>query len=344
MTSHEILQIMVCPSCSNPIIVEGTQRLIVCSGCHQSLFVHVDGAVQLFQVETALNMEGALMRWKEFLSSSILIEKKVSKQVGIPDIYLVQLPFWQISGEGLAWSFHWNKPILKKRGKLESGEVMVKEPINWREAAIDLNEFGFTHLRIGNQKQIPFRERIPDLTGMVFESSGSMDKAKRDAEIALDANLRKEYRFKPKTRLFARIVNPAVSILYYPIWVVRYIVHGRMFQVVIDAVSGKILYAKAPGSAISRAVALLAGMVFGAFFAIDVPALLFHDWKSASTPMLLMPVLAGIGLMILGWRIFRYGHDYQVSRRYAKNNDYFSLPTETRVILQRLMKRKMDNK
>ncbi|HMT12673.1 MAG TPA: hypothetical protein PKA39_13740, partial [Ignavibacteria bacterium] len=61
------------------------------------------------------------------------------------------------------------------------------------------------------------------------------------------------------------LVRPNVTIVYYPLWVVRYIFKGRTYQVVVDGEDGTICYGKAPGNNLYRAVMGIFGTAVGSF-------------------------------------------------------------------------------
>jgi hypothetical protein len=109
--------------------------------------------------------------------------------------------------------------------------------------------------------------------------------------------------------------------VYYPVWVVRYVFRERSFQVVVDGFDGKVLYGKAPGNLLMRALALVAGMAAGAFLAIDVPA--FFLSAADNTDDLLAIVagafIGGLALMIGGYSRFRYGEHYEFNRYKGKD-------------------------
>ena len=76
-------------------------------------------------------------------------------------------------------------------------------------------------------------------------------------------------------QVFTRLVHRRFGLVYYPLWVLRYLYRDRAFQVVVDGYTGKVLYGKAPGSTLYRALVLIGGMIAGAFLSIDVSSAFF---------------------------------------------------------------------
>ena len=65
---------------------------------------------------------------------------------------------------------------------------------------------------------------------------------------------------------FLTTLRERLSIVYYPIWVVRYRFRKRSYQVLIDAEDGTLAYGKAPGNDFYRAVMLIATEAVALFF------------------------------------------------------------------------------
>ena len=148
---------------------------------------------------------------------------------------------------------------------------------------------------------------------------------------------------RKKSHLLVRIVKAELSLVYYPLWVVRYVALGQVFQVVVDGNSGDVLYGKAPGSVTYRAAALVLGFLLGAIVTIDLPVLLFYFENKFPIPLLVLFFVAGLLLMYTGWCIFRQGAYYQFERDKptALKSARFEigLPREARELLDRVIQR-----
>jgi hypothetical protein len=111
--------------------------------------------------------------------------------------------------------------------------------------------------------------------------------------------------------------------VYYPLWVARYEYRQRNYQVVVDGTTGKVLYGKAPGNIFFRAAALVAGMALGNLLLVN--GTLVALWLASGSNsdddgsgFFFIPVLVGIGLMIWGYRAFRYGEEVETLDKNAK--------------------------
>jgi hypothetical protein len=121
-----------------------------------------------------------------------------------------------------------------------------------------------------------------------------------------------------------------MGIVYYPLWVLRYIYRGRTFQVVVDGFSGDVLYGKAPGSVFYRAAVLVGGMAIGALIGVDGSALSGYlalqthsDEGDFFVVMALAAVAAGFGIMYAAYRQFRYGEHYEY-RQSGSSESFFA--------------------
>ena len=98
-------------------------------------------------------------------------------------------------------------------------------------------------------------------------------RARDAAEREFQEQLNRRASLDRLSQMFVRAFRRRLGLVYYPLWVLRYLYRGRSFQVVLDGYSGKVLYGKAPGNTIYRAAILVLSMAAGAFVAIDVSAL-----------------------------------------------------------------------
>jgi hypothetical protein len=110
------------------------------------------------------------------------------------------------------------------------------------------------------------------------------------------------------------LVRPNVSVVYYPLWVVRYLYQGRTYQVIIDGEDGTVCYGKAPGNNLYRAVAGIFGTALGSylltFFGIFG---IVGDGDSAKAAFIAYIFAVIFGIILIGWgfKKFRYGGEVE---------------------------------
>jgi hypothetical protein len=110
---------------------------------------------------------------------------------------------------------------------------------------------------------------------------------------------------------FERIytVPRKMSVIYYPIWVVRYSYRDRMYVVTVDGVGGQILSGRAPGDPLYQSMAItggtaVAGLVsgFGLVFAT-------LEAGGSSGYIAIFALAIGAGVLYATYRFFRNGSE-----------------------------------
>lgn len=326
-----------CPRCGGMIQIPEGFSIVTCQFCDLRSVVNGNNGIRRYQVPEKITREFALQTWKKFLGSSLAIARHTKNRAKLTDVFLVHIPFWNVTGKGLGWGFGKKQVGSGENRRYVPKELRAVEVLNWNRAACDVGEFGVNQVLIADRPIMPFDPNKLHQSGMVFEPVGSTSETLLAANQFFENRLNSKLSLDRQTQLFFRIVKPILSLVYYPLWVIRFTVSGRAFQVVIDGYSGEVLYGKAPGSVAFRSAALILGMAAGSFLAIDISAFLLRVSNEINPIALLFTLGGGLALMALGWRIFRYSEHYEY-QRYKSNNKNFddlilSLPTEARELL-----------
>ena len=215
-----------------------------------------------------------------------------------------------------AWVFGEKRVGSGDDARYEPREMRVVQDMTWNSAACDVGEFGVQQVSTVESGLEPFNPEALHSRGMVFEPVGSFSEARQEAEEQFQAEVEKKSGLDRLAQVFVRLVRRRYALVYHPLWVLRYLFRGRAFQVVVDGYSGEVLYGKAPGNTLYRAAALVLGMAFGAFLAIDGPAFILSASNGDSD--ILWPVLGlmavGGGIMYAGYRAFRHTEQYEYRR------------------------------
>jgi hypothetical protein len=149
---------------------------------------------------------------------------------------------------------------------------------------------------------------------MVFEPVGAKSEAEAEAAQHFQDVVHKRTagQLDRVSQEYARLTQPQMRLVYYPIWIVRYTYRGRAFQVVVDGATGKPLYGKAPGSVFYRAAVLVGGMAVGAFLAVDVSVAIVSNSDDDSACLAVAAVGIGATIMLAAYRAFRHGEQYEM--------------------------------
>lgn len=328
--SDSALAGLSCPRCGGMVAIPEGQALVVCPFCQQRSVVSGERGVRRYQVPARVDRVRAEQACRDFLGSNLQMAAGLRQKAQISEVFLVHLPFWSAWGRGVAWAFGQESVGSGDRQHYESREKRVIKDLAWNQVACDVGEFGVRHISLQGRALEPFNSDGLHASGMVFEPVGSDEEALESARQAFQGSVKKDASLDRTAQLFTRILSPRFGVVYYPVWVVRYLFRGRSFQVVVDGFDGSVMYGKAPGNILYRAAALVGGMAVGAFLTIDVPAFLLssagdHNGKGILA-VLAISFVAGIALMLAGYRRFRYGEQYEYHRIKENNeSDLFSI-------------------
>ena len=325
--SAPALQGLTCPRCGGTVAIPEGQAIVICPYCDQRSIVACDPAapgqrgVRRYQAPTRVTREQALSAYQRFLGSSMSIARDAKHQAQLTEVFLVHLPFWAAWARGVAWAFGQQRVGSGDNKRYEPREKQVIKDLTWNGAACEVGEFGVRQVGLQGCPLEPFDPAALHRSGMVFEPVGSPDEALESARKAFEDEVSGSVKLSRTAQLFTRLVRPRLGLVYYPMWVLRYLYHGRAFQVVVDAFDGQVLYGKAPGSVFFRAAVLVGGMAVGAVVTVDVPTLLIGLSGSSSSDSsdglfgaALVALLAGVGILYAAFRKYRYGEHYEFHR------------------------------
>ncbi|MHB8133729.1 MAG: TFIIB-type zinc ribbon-containing protein [Anaerolineaceae bacterium] len=338
MNNSKPVSSLSCPRCGGMIQIPEGYSIVKCPFCDLRSVIQGEKGIPRYQVPVHVSKEAALQSWGKFLTSTFKIARHTNSRAKLSDAFLVFVPFWNIDGHGLGWGFGKKRVGSGDNQRYVPKEIRVSEELHWNCAACDVSEFGVNHVKIDDRPTFPFDQIDLHRSGLVFEPVGSSTETLKLANQAFEDHLKERIRLDRQTQLFVRIVKPKLSLVYYPLWIIRYIVQGRAFQVVVDGFSGEVIYGKAPGSITYRAAALVFGMAIGSFIAIDGPAFILKFGENVNPIFILILFLIGMGLMVLGWRIFRYSEHYEYQRYKAQQLGpgklEMGLPQEARELIE----------
>jgi DNA-directed RNA polymerase subunit RPC12/RpoP len=309
-----------CPRCGGVVPIPEGQVIVRCPYCEMRSFVRGERGLRRYQVGQRIDRQQAMQALRQFFSSNWAIARDAASRAQVTEAFLVFLPFWTAWGRVAAWAFGEEKVRRGDHSHYEPREVRIVQDMSWNGAACDVGEFGVYEAPLLNQDLEPFDAQALHRVGMVFEPANSFSEANSAAERQFEAQIRQKAGLDRLSQLFVRFFRRRNGLVYYPLWVLRYLHHGRAYQVVVDAHSGQTLYGKAPGNTLYRAAFLVGGMALGAFLAIDAPAFILSAAGDSDNPMLIALAffIAGAGLMFTAYRRFRYGEQFEYRRGRAK--------------------------
>lgn len=326
MADKDALQGLSCPRCGGMVPIPEGQEIVKCPFCDLNSVVRGESGVRRYEVPCRVTRDQAQAAYQSFLRGGMQIAGAAKREAQISEMFLMHLPFWGAWGRAVGWVFGEKRRSSGKNTYYDPKEVRIVEELSWNGAACEVGEFGVTRINLLGRPLQPFNPDELHHTGMVFEPSGSAAEALERAKRVFDNIARQKANLDRISQTVVHIIRPRLGLVYYPLWVIRYLFRGRVFQVVVDGFSGEVLYGKAPGSVLYRAAAMVGGMAVGAFIGVNGPALAlrFGDDDGSIEGALIAIAIGGV-LMFGSYRIYRYGEHYEYRRYKDAGDGFFSL-------------------
>lgn len=317
-TQVDKTQGLVCPECAGLVPVPEGARIVECPYCQLQSLVQGERGVRRWQVNHNVNRDQALQTAKGHFNG-INKARDLKKVAKMDDVFLVYLPYWHFKAMVAGWRFG---VIEKKDSPDKPIETEVFESMAWNDAALDVTEYGVHQVSLSRDQLAPFDDEFLHAQAMVFEPAESRTDAMSEAQNHFIYRARQKKNIDKTYFEKFHYLQPDFSIVYYPLWVIRYDYHGRHYPVIVDGVNNDILYGKAPGNVLYRAMRLVTGMAIGNFILVNGTAMLAYvaggSGDDDSLGLLLLPIIIGFGLIISGYRAFRYGEEVEHTQKGSK--------------------------
>ena len=327
MSTPEVVQGLACPRCGGMVPIPEGQAIVRCPFCDLRSLVSGERGLQRFQVPQRIKQEQAVGALRNFLNSNMAIARDANSSAKIEEVFLAHLPFWSHRTRVLGWILGEKRVSSGKNSHYEPREKRSAEDMLWDGAACDVSEFGVSSVNLAGKPLEPFNPDQLHATGMVFEPVGSASDARAAAEQSFTQRAQNSAGLDRVSQFFVRFANWINGLVYYPLWVLRYNYHGRVFQVVVDGFSGQVLYGKAPSSTFFRAARLVLGIALGSVISIDGSTLSFYIAASSNGDNAqglfvvgLAALVGGFVMMYSSYRAYRFGEHYEF-RLVGKKSD-----------------------
>ncbi len=330
MTDKDTLTGLNCPNCSGMVPIPEGQAVVECPYCDLRSLVKGERGLRRYQIPRRVSREKALQAMRKFLSGNMAIARNASRQATLQESFVAYLPFWTTWAKVMGWVFGQESVGSGDDQRYEPREVKIAEDMVWNAAACDVGEFGVEKVPLEGKQLEPYDYDDLHASGMVFEPIGSQTEARDSARADFVNRVNKMADLDRVAQVFVRNFRERMGLVYYPLWVIRYLYRGRSFQVVVDANTGQTLYGKAPGNTLYRAAVLVGGMALGSLLAVDGSALALYgvfqmddgDGVLALLGAAGVALVAGFGMMAAAYRAFRYGEQFEYRAHQKKKRRF----------------------
>jgi len=292
-----------CANCAAPLEVAPGLRVLVCGYCDTPLRVTGAPGVRRFSVAPEVDAERAREAARKWLISGWNKDRRLRARAEIGEAFLCFLPFYRVEADAIGSALGTE---VRKRGDSEKEvdvEHQIEEHLDRTFPAVQVAEWGVQKIDLAGDRLEPFDGGVLERQGLVFPPTASeleiRDGALADFKQAVDPRRKmKRVRF-----FWLDTVHERLTVVYYPLWVVRYLFEDRAYQVLVDAQDGKVAYGKAPGNDLYRAAAMVGSQMAATFVATTVlQSGIIDDW----VPLVLLGLFC-IWILSFGWKRFRWG-------------------------------------
>jgi len=293
-----------CPSCGGAIsIVEG-ENTVVCQYCDSVLFVEGDQGVSNIAFKNRVTRENVVSATQGWWTRGWKA-RDLRSAGAVTEVYPIYLPFWRTNTRVAGWICGYEeRRHTDQKGNVRveriPKEVMVLQDYVYSKIACDPGDLGIRSLRnFSGETGFADFDMIP-----TFESTTSRDDAVSHAKSDALSRARASARVPKVTFERLHVFPKRLSLIYYPIWVLRYKYRDRMYLSTADGVTGQVLSGRAPGDPLFQSLAVTAGTSVGGIVAA-VGMLL----SETSVELALAGLAGGVAILYLTYRFFRHGSE-----------------------------------
>ncbi|HUO87370.1 MAG TPA: hypothetical protein VM617_08250 [Thermoanaerobaculia bacterium] len=299
-----------CPSCGGSLEVDSGARVIHCAFCSTGLLATARLGVRRFAVAPEIDGATATAAARSWLGRGLAKDPRLRKEAEVGDTYLAYLPFFRISADVVGWALGTEERRRTvgsgKNRRTETYEVDVEKRVERHcertLPAVHVAELGVQRVDLAGDRLVPFDADALESTGMVFVPTRSESEARREALARFGEENDPGRGLKRVRFRYVATVREALSVVYYPLWVVRYHFRGRAYLALVDGEDGHLAYGKAPGNDLYRAAVLI-----GALAVVCYAGTTFVQHAEGCFEAFAGAFLAGAAATAWAWRRFRHG-------------------------------------
>jgi len=312
LKKEKVIKGITCPSCGGSLDLKEGMKVFNCQYCGTLLKARGDAGILKYYVPKKLKRDDAIKRTFNWLEEGISKAKDLKSQAKVEDAFLVYIPFWRLRADVVGWVFGQKKQTSNNRTTYVDKEVKIQNSFDTTVAACDTAELGVKKVNLAGDEIKPVNFEELQLDGMLFNIVSSEKEITEKTFENFKAQARAMGNLDRITFAKYDMVRDSVSIVYYPLWVVRYNYKNRTYQVVIDGEDGSVTYGKAPGSNLFRAITGILGTAAGMFLATFFEVfLIFSKPDKGTVAVYVFCLIAGIFIMRWAYKKFRYGGEIE---------------------------------
>lgn len=313
LKKEKVIKGLSCPSCGGELNITEGIRTLNCKYCNSLLVVNGKSGSIKYYVPRKIDKLTAIKNTFEWLGSGFNKARKLKTQSVVTDAFPIYVPFWRVSADVVGWIFGKERRTDSKGNTYyEEVEKEIKASYDKTYPACNISELGVKRVNLTGDEIRPVDFEVLQQDSMLFNIVSSESDIFEHALKTFSEQARSEVNLFEVTFEHYDLVREKISIIYYPLWVVRYVFSNRVYQVVVDGEDGTICYGKAPGNNLYRAIRGVFGTAFGmymiTFFGIfSLMSKNSDNWNKFVIALYIFSIILGVASIGSAWKHFRYG-------------------------------------
>lgn len=303
-----------CSGCGGPLEVMPGLRVVTCPFCDTPLLALGEVGIRRFAVAPEVDGERAREVTRGWWDKGWNKHRDLPRQAETAEAFLCFLPFFRVQADAIGYAFG----TVERRRTVGSGknrrtqtyeedvERRVEKHLDRTFPAVNVAEWGVQQVDLRGDRLVPFEADSLERLGMVFPPTASEAAVKEAAVEAFRQEADPGRGLKRVRFSFLETLRERLTVVYYPLWIVRYRFQERSYQTVVDAQDGRLAYGKAPGNDLYRALMLVGTQAVACFVGTTVLQLSLNGGDDVGG-MLLAAAALSLGLIGWGWKRFRHG-------------------------------------
>ena len=302
----KLLAGLTCASCAGTIDVQEGLTNVVCRYCGTPVAVVGERGVTRLMVLDRVDRSAAGLAVRRWFAKGIRKAPALRREARLEESFLAYFPFVRARFDVVGWVLG-TKEHRRKSGNRwvtehRPVEVQVERSVDRTMASGDMAEFGVRRVNLAGDQLLPLDDELLRSRGMVFRPQRTPAEVGEALTKAAMEQIQATGEVDRVTFSWFAAIRKRITVVYYPLWVIRYGFRGQTYQALIDAEDGTLAYGKAPGNHLFRALSLV-GACAGACFAGTT--LLQHLDVLLRSDNSLM-ALAAVGLVLAGFVVWGY--------------------------------------
>ena len=202
------------------------------------------GGALKYYVPRSVKQEDAIKNAYKWLGSGLAKAKGLASSSRIDEAYLAYVPFWRVRADVVGWVFGQEKKTRTSGNSTETyyedKEVNVQDSYDWTSPACEIAELGVKKINLEGDEILPVNFEELQSQGMLFNIISSEKEITDLAKSRFSEMSNRAANLDNVTFQHLDLVREDVYVVYYPLWVVRYVYANRVYQVVVDGQDGTI--------------------------------------------------------------------------------------------------------